>query len=188
MEQQTQFSQMEYVYHPNYKASGEVQASLLTPDESPLSVPTQQFANSMQPLTPGLLFEQPQQQTRPTTQQSSNYPQQSQQYFDYSPRPYPMTSPHALQPYYNQHQNVPYMKEDLKKKQHKLAEQKRRDEAKNALTNLRDAVPYAKERKMARVEILQAAKLYIDYLESKLGEGEVIDSEFREILTNEMQQ
>ena len=178
MEHQNHY-QMEYAYHQsNCKLNGEQQqqSSLLTPDESPHSVPTQQFAN-MQPLTPQMLFSSQQQQIQP---QPTNY-----QYFDYSPRPYPMTSPHALQPYYNQVQNVPFMKEDLKKQQHKLAEQKRRDDAKNALTNLRDRVPFAKERKMARVEILQAATLYINYLESKLGKKSD-ESEFREILTKGM--
>ena len=153
-------------------------SSLLTPDESPQSVPTQQFAN-MQPLTPQMLF---------TQQQQSAPAPGSYQYYDYSPRQYPMTSPHALQPFYNQHSTIPFMKEDEKKKQHKQAEQKRRDDAKNALTNLRDIVPYAKERKMAKVEILQAATLYIDYLEAKLGiqSEKMNDPEFREILANRM--
>eukprot|EP00835_Amoeboradix_gromovi_P002049 NODE_107_length_19843_cov_0.502077.p11 type:complete len:181 gc:universal NODE_107_length_19843_cov_0.502077:15330-15872(+) len=170
--------QIEYGYHqqPNFKQNADLKSSLLTPDESPQSLPTQQFGN-MQPLTPQMLFATQQQQSQP-----SNYP-----YFDYSPRPYPITSPHALQPYYNQHQNIPYIKEDVKKQQHKLAEQRRRDDAKNALTNLRDKVPFAKERKMARVEILQAATLYIDYLESKLKDS-VLESEFRDILTKGMPQ
>eukprot|EP00834_Sanchytrium_tribonematis_P002655 NODE_86_length_22075_cov_1.190253.p15 type:complete len:197 gc:universal NODE_86_length_22075_cov_1.190253:15348-14758(-) len=170
-------------YQPSYgqqltKFKSDYQSALLTPDESPQNLPAGNFAN-MQPLTPGLLF------SSGHSQHSTQAP--GYQYFEYSPRPYPITSPQALQPFYNQHQNIPIMKEDLKKQQHKLAEQKRRDDAKNALTNLRDSVPFAKERKMAKVEILQAARLYIQYLESKAGDS-VQESEFRTILSEEMPQ